>query len=676
MNAVNKFESREIKAAIASVITPTPSAITYTPKSKFNCFAAYCSDDTNQHTPCPDYNCTTCPSSKCTINNNKPIKALELPSIKEVVPTPPYKDKPDLVQLEKKFSNASVHKKRRGLSRRLSQRQRICMQQQDMRGLTRVKILHDNTTLTMQNDPGSNRNICNKLNLLLNYKRIHRVPIGGIKKDQTAIYADGKGFFPWRSSNGDILLIEMLACPEAECTLLCPTAIVNQYPDVYYGWTLRCNQDEQAVTLELLNRDGINHSKFDTYMENDLWYHYAPDAPSRNGKAVVHALTQRASFELWHHRLGHTCSRTVENMYKFATGVPKLKEPPFYKCGTCLAGKMKKSSHCPPKTTIKKPPDPEELIRPGQHLHMDFGFVRGSSWHSTNDEGKLITSIDGQRAYLIIVDRATRYKWIFNTTTKKSPLAQVESVLNKFKPSLVNLHCTIRTDQGGEIGKSNKFRSLIKQFDYIYEPTGSQSSSQNGVAEKPNQDIKNMTKSLLHAAGLGPEYWSYAMNHAVYLYNRLYHSTMRMTPFQKLRHSPPSLKHLRVFGSKVYYKHTRKNLKNLDLSTDHGIFLGYTATARNVYIKSSSSNKILIGTHTSFDGSHMSSLSGALPPMAIAMREAGYNNDGTSPQDTKLPVDRSGLKVQLLSSDVKAPERGTSELAGLDVTPHFLCYAT
>ena len=95
-------------------------------------------------------------------------------------------------------------------------------------------------------------------------------------------------------------------------------------------------------------------------------------------------------------------------MHKYALGVPKLREPPLYKSGTCLACKTKKSSHGPMKSTTKKPPDPEELIRPGQHLHMDFGFVRGSDWHSMNEDGSLITSIDGQRSYLIIVDRTTR----------------------------------------------------------------------------------------------------------------------------------------------------------------------------------------------------------------------------------------------------------------------------
>ena len=251
-------------------------------------------------------------------------------------------------------------------------------------------------------------------------------------------------------------------------------------------------------------------------------------------------------------------------MHKYAMGVPKLREPQFYKCGTFLACKPKKSSHGPMKSTIKTPPDPEELIRPGQHLHMDFGFVRGSDWHSKNEDGTLITSIDGQRSYLIIVDRATRYKWIFHTATKKPPLEQAESILRKFQPSLINLYCTVRTNQGGELGKSHKFRSLIKECGYTYEPTGSQSSPQNGIAEKPNQDIKNMTQSFLHAAGLSSAYWSYAMNHAVYLYNRLYHSTVHitvhMTPYQKLRHSPPSLKHLQFSVLRFIIK-TQKRIK-------------------------------------------------------------------------------------------------------------------
>ena len=36
---------------------------------------------------------------------------------------------------------------------------------------------------------------------------------------------------------------------------------------------------------------------------------------------------------------------------------------------------------------------------PGQHFHMDFGFVCGKEFVETNRKGQTITSIDGMRAY-------------------------------------------------------------------------------------------------------------------------------------------------------------------------------------------------------------------------------------------------------------------------------------
>ena len=53
---------------------------------------------------------------------------------------------------------------------------------------------------------------------------------------------------------------------------------------------------------------------------------------------------------------------------------------------------------------------------------MDFGFVRGSEYKLKNETGSSITSIDGFNSYLIIVDRVTRYMWIFLTTSKLPPI--------------------------------------------------------------------------------------------------------------------------------------------------------------------------------------------------------------------------------------------------------------
>ena len=69
--------------------------------------------------------------------------------------------------------------------------------------------------------------------------------------------------------------------------------------------------------------------------------------------------------------------------------------------------------------------DTEDEIRipnstPGQHFHMDFGFVRGSQYSIKQEDNPTITSKDGYNSYLIIVDQASRYTWIFLTTNVTS----------------------------------------------------------------------------------------------------------------------------------------------------------------------------------------------------------------------------------------------------------------
>ena len=59
------------------------------------------------------------------------------------------------------------------------------------------------------------------------------------------------------------------------------------------------------------------------------------------------------------------------------------------------------------------------------------------------------------------------------------------------------------------------FQDMIIKENFALELTGSDASAQNGVAESPNKYLANMMRCLLHSAGLGPEYWSYALVHAV-----------------------------------------------------------------------------------------------------------------------------------------------------------------
>ena len=90
---------------------------------------------------------------------------------------------------------------------------------------------------------------------------------------------------------------------------------------------------------------------------------------------------------------------------------------------------------------------------------MNFGFVRGSEYTIKQEHRLRTTSKDGFNSYLIIVDQVTRYTWIFLTMSKSQLINIVERVLNKFKRK--NKHCTVLTDQRGDLGKSALFQAMI-----------------------------------------------------------------------------------------------------------------------------------------------------------------------------------------------------------------------
>ena len=63
------------------------------------------------------------------------------------------------------------------------------------------------------------------------------------------------------------------------------------------------------------------------------------------------------------------------------------------------------------------------------------------------------------------------------------------------------------------------------------EPTGADSPSQNGAVEIYNDKLAVRTRTLLYGAGLPAKYWSSALQHSVYLHNRLVHTVTKKTPF-------------------------------------------------------------------------------------------------------------------------------------------------
>ena len=231
--------------------------------------------------------------------------------------------------------------------------------------------------------------------------------------------------------------------------------------------------------------------------------------------------------------------------------------------------------------------------------------MSGSAYKSVNNQGKIVTSRDGFNSYLIIVDAHTRYSWIFLSGSKHPPLKTVTQFLQRFglKDGTTR---QIRCDQGGELAKSSKFREVIQNEGYSIEPTGSDNSSQNGVAERPNRTYGDMMRSMLINAGLSPKFWSYALIQAVFIKNRLPHShhNFNKTPFEALTGRKPNLKNLKIFGSRVIAKNSVKRKAKLDHNTSSGMFLHHTATTSISKYLDDVTNREKITSHLEYDEAH------------------------------------------------------------------------
>ena len=219
---------------------------------------------------------------------------------------------------------------------------------------------------------------------------------------------------------------------------------------------MKTNYDSKLGIFQLTARDGINHLNFNSYSENNLWFHYLDQVTNDEyesigvqAKAVVKMLTNGASYELWHNRLGHPGDTIMSKVHNHVNGIPKLKKNKFYSCAACMSAKFKKS-HIGPSKSIHKEATASTPCEPGQHLHVDFGFVRGSDWSKKDSDGKLVTSMDGYRSYCLVIDRATRYIWILLTKMKSPPIAEMRQLLTQLGSKVTNTFKTVTTDLGGE----------------------------------------------------------------------------------------------------------------------------------------------------------------------------------------------------------------------------------
>lgn len=320
-------------------------------------------------------------------------------------------------------------------------------------------------------------------------------------------------------------------------------------------------------------KDNENNSILKAFSHNGIFIF-----ESEQNKCM--SLEQQNNFMNWHLKYGHVNFACLKEMAKnnVVNGFDikdNCKEPV---CETCSKSKI----------TVK--PFERSQFRAKSLLEIIHSDICGP----VN-----VPSIAGFRYFAIFIDDKSRYTVVFFLKTK-------DQVFNAFKDYKAlaekqtgcQIKC-LRTDNGREY-VNNDFNNFLvnngikRQLIVPYTP------QQNGVAERANRTLVEMSRSMLLEAKLGEKLWAEALLTSVYLRNRTTTKVLvNKTPFEVWTGFKPSVAHLKVFGTKAIVL-DKTHHKKFSPKGKEMIMIGYSEQAKAYRFYEEDSRKVHVSRDVIF----------------------------------------------------------------------------
>lgn len=262
--------------------------------------------------------------------------------------------------------------------------------------------------------------------------------------------------------------------------------------------------------------------------------------------------------ELWHRRLGHASYGTVNALVK--DGRIKGEEMKMdFVCDVCATSKQVRKSF----NTSEEDAELREAARSDEVVCSD---VLGPITPLSKSGYKYIVSF---------IMMKNRYTTVFPLRKK----SEVTSAFTRFYREIKTLSGTkvkvLRSDNGGEYRNAAmdnfcKAKFIKQEFTVPFNP------EQNGMAERMNRTLIEMTRCMIKDSGLDKSYWCEALMTATDIRNVLPNaSNKRSSPYEMVFKRKPRIDHMRVFGAQCYAHVAKAGRKKLDDSGVKCFFLGY-----------------------------------------------------------------------------------------------------
>jgi len=231
---------------------------------------------------------------------------------------------------------------------------------------------------------------------------------------------------------------------------------------------------------------------------------------------------------LWHYRFGHLNYRGLNQLVNkyMILGVPKI-EIPSTVCDTCLLGKQPRNASS--SSTASRSKELRNVV---------YSDVCGPLE---------VPSLGGNKYFINFIDEFSRKLWLYLITAK----SEAFDMFQKFK-ILVEKQSgksikVLRFDGGGEY-TSKVFEKFCEDNGIVHEVTAPYTPQHNGLAERRNRSLLDMTISIFKMKKMPNTFWGESVKTTAYILNRYPTKKLNQIPEEIWLGCKQSAKHLKFLA--------------------------------------------------------------------------------------------------------------------------------
>jgi hypothetical protein len=269
-----------------------------------------------------------------------------------------------------------------------------------------------------------------------------------------------------------------------------------------------------------------------------------------SNKPSASSVYMLSSINFWHARLCHINSRYVRIMSSLGS-IPRLTKI-FEKYETCSQAKITKRSH----KSVERNTELLELI------HSDLCEFEG------------ILSYKGNRYFITFIDDFSKYTHVYLLKNKSDAFEKFQEFLKEVENQFLRKIKRFRSDRGREY-ESIGFNSYVQSLGIIHETTPPYSPASNGVAERKNRTLIELTNAMLIESGASLTLWGEAILTACHVLNRVPYKKIKITLYELWKGYKPNLGFFRGWGCLAFVRLIDLKRPKIGVRTTTCAFLGY-----------------------------------------------------------------------------------------------------